>query len=227
MDHLSIVSGRKKLTRSLIIKILFTFLIAFPSIAFANYDKKCDVSFQSYVSPTIAGCVFSAKKSGELSFKLSERNVTPKKCFTAAGITDEQINQFIEMVKGEKFVGEKGALFIKEQGDLISGKMTSNSFPDEGMEFPPLKKHFGGTAKATLDSGISIELKVNKSAELTLAGDFGTMRLIGPCKRYYVSSNDTTAGASKLGKAKITCTELGFTLGTEKHGECVLKMMDN
>ena len=33
--------------------------------------------------------------------------------------------------------------------------------------------------------------------------------------------------ASKLDKAKSTCTELGFTLGTEKHGDCVLKMMDN
>ena len=30
-----------------------------------------------------------------------------------------------------------------------------------------------------------------------------------------------------LEKAKPTCTELGFTAGTEKHGECVLKMMDN
>ena len=31
----------------------------------------------------------------------------------------------------------------------------------------------------------------------------------------------------ELEKAKATCTELGFTLGTEKHGDCVLKMMDN
>ena len=31
----------------------------------------------------------------------------------------------------------------------------------------------------------------------------------------------------RLDKAKSTCTELGFALGTEKHGECVLKMMDN
>ena len=31
---------------------------------------------------------------------------------------------------------------------------------------------------------------------------------------------------SKLDKAKSTCTELGFTTGTEKHGECVLKLMD-
>ena len=32
---------------------------------------------------------------------------------------------------------------------------------------------------------------------------------------------------SKLDKAKSTCTELGFTAGTEKHGECVLKIIDN
>ncbi|MGC6391915.1 MAG: hypothetical protein ACON5C_08870 [Alphaproteobacteria bacterium] len=32
---------------------------------------------------------------------------------------------------------------------------------------------------------------------------------------------------SKLDKAKSICTELGFTVGTEKHGECVLKIMDN
>ena len=216
--------------QSVYVKIAFILLIVLPSFAFASYDKQCDISFQSYVSPSIAGCVFSAKKSGELSFKLSGRNVTPKKCFSAAGMADEQINQFMEMVKGENFVGEKGLLLVKEQGDSISGKMTTNSFPNDGMEFPPLKKDFAGTAKATLDAGISIRLKVKKSAELTLAGDFGTMRLSGPCKKYNASSPSTsssTSSPSKLDKAKSTCTELGFTAGTEKHGECVLKMMDN
>ena len=213
------------MTQSVYVKIAFILLTVLPSFAFASYDKQCDISFQSYVSPSIAGCVFSAKKSGELSFKLSGRNVTPKKCFSAAGMADEQINQFMEMVKGENFVGEKGVLLIKEQGDLISGKMTTNSFPDEGMDFPPLKKDFGGTAKATLDTGVSIKLKVKESAELTLAGDFGTMRLGGPCKKYNASFTSTSS-PSKLDKAKSTCTELGFTAGTEKHGECVLKLMD-
>ena len=37
----------------------------------------------------------------------------------------------------------------------------------------------------------------------------------------------STTSSSKLDKAKSTCTELGFALGTEKHGECVLKLMDN
>ena len=41
------------------------------------------------------------------------------------------------------------------------------------------------------------------------------------------TSASSTTSSSKLDKAKSTCTELGFTLGTEKHGEGVLKMMDN
>ena len=41
------------------------------------------------------------------------------------------------------------------------------------------------------------------------------------------TSDTNNSSTSKLDKAKSTCTELGFTLGTEKHGECVLKMMDN
>jgi hypothetical protein len=41
------------------------------------------------------------------------------------------------------------------------------------------------------------------------------------------SPSSSTSSPSKLDKAKSTCTELGFTAGTEKHGECVLKMMDN
>ena len=39
-------------------------------------------------------------------------------------------------------------------------------------------------------------------------------------------SVDSTS-SSKLNKEKSTCTELGFTAGTEKFGECVLKLMDN
>jgi hypothetical protein len=218
------------LTRTLTTKYVFICLASLPSLAFASYDRQCNISFQSYVSPSIAGCIFSAKKSGELSFKLSGRSVTPNKCLSAAGMGNEQINQLMEMTKGENFVGEKGLLLIKEQGEFISGKMTTNSFPNEGMEFPQIKKDFSGTAKATLDTGISIKLTVRKSAELALAGDFGTIKLSGPCKKYDASSaffSNSTSSTSKLDKAKSTCTELGFTAGTEKHGQCVLKLMDN
>jgi hypothetical protein len=59
----------------------------------------------------------------------------------------------------------------------------------------------------------------------------------GVCNETSISSSNnvspsivpstTTPSTSKLEKAKSTCTELGFTAGTEKHGDCVLKMMDN
>jgi hypothetical protein len=31
---------------------------------------------------------------------------------------------------------------------------------------------------------------------------------------------------SNLDKAMSSCTELGFSKGTEKHGDCVLKLLD-
>ena len=63
----------------------------------------------------------------------------------------------------------------------------------------------------------------------------------GVCKEVNFDSEDTTSRvpststsatttasspSSKIDKAKSTCTDLGFTAGTEKHGECVLKVMD-
>ena len=41
------------------------------------------------------------------------------------------------------------------------------------------------------------------------------------------TSSTPASSSSKMDKAKATCTDLGFTAGTEKHGECVLKVMDN
>ena len=32
--------------------------------------------------------------------------------------------------------------------------------------------------------------------------------------------------STKLDEAKSKCSDLGFTAGTEKHGDCVLKLMD-
>ena len=39
--------------------------------------------------------------------------------------------------------------------------------------------------------------------------------------------SNSSSSSSKLNKAKATCTELGFTPGTEKHGSCVLKVIEN
>jgi len=40
------------------------------------------------------------------------------------------------------------------------------------------------------------------------------------------SSASSTDSLSKADKSKAFCKDIGFTAGTEKFGECVLKMMD-
>tara|TARA_B100001093_G_scaffold514860_1_gene589872 strand:+ start:1911 stop:2285 length:375 start_codon:yes stop_codon:yes gene_type:complete len=40
------------------------------------------------------------------------------------------------------------------------------------------------------------------------------------------STSSTTSSSSKADNAKAFCKDIGFTAGTEKFGECVLKMMD-
>lgn len=40
------------------------------------------------------------------------------------------------------------------------------------------------------------------------------------------SSSNSAPPSSKVDNAKAFCTDIGFTAGTEKFGECVLKMMD-
>jgi hypothetical protein len=56
--------------------------------------------------------------------------------------------------------------------------------------------------------------------------DTGAIDFRGTCERTSTML-PSTPSTSKLDKAKSTCTEIGFIAGTEKHGECVLKMMDN
>jgi hypothetical protein len=41
------------------------------------------------------------------------------------------------------------------------------------------------------------------------------------------TSDSSSSTTSKLNKVKSTCTELGFRSGTEKHGDCVMKLLDN
>ena len=203
----------------------------FSKSVFAEFDKQCNISFQSYISPSIAGCVFSADKSGKLSFKLSGSQVTPARCLAGAGMDESQVNQLMEMIKGDDFAGEKGLLLVRDEGRTLSGKLISNKYSGDGLSFPSIKKDFGGTAVATLDSGLTIRLKVQASANLKLSGDFGAIRFSGPCFKYdglpTSSLSSKSPSSSKIDKAKSTCKELGFTAGTEKHGECVLKMMDN
>ena len=46
---------------SVIVKFALIFSHGLSSFTFAGNDKHCDISFESYVNPSIAGSIFSAK----------------------------------------------------------------------------------------------------------------------------------------------------------------------
>ena len=94
--------------QGVIAKVALFFLTSLPSVSLASYEKQYDISSKSYVNPQIARCIFSAKKSGDLSFKILSRSVTSKTCFSAAGMGNDPIDQFMKMMKDESFVGDKG-----------------------------------------------------------------------------------------------------------------------
>ena len=65
------------------------------------------------------------------------------------------------------------------------------------------------------------------SVELKEANAIGLFLDNNSTKSSETSTSPTSSSSnlSELDKTKATCTELGFKAGTEKHGECVLKIM--
>ena len=191
--------------------------------AFAeSYEKQCELTFKSYVSPSISGCVFSANQSGNLSFKLSGRSVDANRCFASSGLTKQEVDQLIGMIRDENFAGEKGTLFIQDKNGMLGGRLISNSFPEEGLILPQTRKSFDGSAELILDIGLVVNLDVKKIANIELNGDFGSIKLSGPCTKF---TNETSASSHSLSKAKKECASLGFQAGTEKFGDCVMKLL--
>ena len=89
------MSNKRNLFRS---DNIFAFLApllmlgAFGALA-DSYEKQCELTFKSYVSPSISGCVFSANQSGNLSFKLSGRSVDANRCFLSSGLAKQEVDQ--------------------------------------------------------------------------------------------------------------------------------------
>ena len=256
-------------------------------------DLECSVSFESFSSPKINGCAFKINKSGKL-FSLKNGNPTDKfECPIPSEISKTLAETNLSDVKG--------ALLVKRYDGGLSGSFKSKEQSEFDFEIPFMETNDSGTAKATLNNGVIVELKAQKLATLSLLGDFGKIRFGGACAavqcvgvclqekikldkaadkkvcdevavalgedglsfniqiinedgtvknqgwideakrrwgddygtkcqnvmRASQSPSTTTSSSSKIDKAKATCTDLGFTAGTEKHGECVLRVMDN
>ena len=195
-------------------------VIANTSHASTKYNHKCDLTFHSYVSPSIAGCVMSAAKSG-ISFQLSGRSVSAEKCFKPAGMDSGQVSMLLDMVRGEEVMREKATLFYSDDNGFLTAKLISNSFPEDGLVIGRTKR-VNGKATVVLNTGITLTIKIENPITVTLNGDFGLTQLKGRCNGPLVSSKETI---SPLDNAKAVCVDLGFRRGTEKFGDCVMKLM--
>jgi len=185
--------------------------ILFSGQAPAFAQMECALNFENFKSPSIAGCVFNVDAKGKL--KLGSN------CKNNSAIPVQQIEQFKEQLLPEIIAIGEGTLLLEKENDTFSGKLNEQIIPK-------MKKGFNNKYTASLDSGVNIKLIIKEELlDVRLTGDFGLVDFAGICKAQKTSSSTTSS--SKLDKAKTTCTELGFTLGTEKHGECVLKVMDN
>ncbi|MDC0644972.1 hypothetical protein OAP53_01720 [Alphaproteobacteria bacterium] len=73
-----------------------------------------------------------------------------------------------------------------------------------------------------------VNQEISLAAIMAFSGQKNTI-VKSPSSEVVSSTGDGSGEpkTSKLDKAKSTCTELGFTPGAEKHGDCVLKMLDN
>ena len=201
-----------------------------PVKSWADYDKTCEMRFEGYTSPSLDGCIIKADSKGNLKFKLHNRVVGIKTCLEPLGLNDSELDQFETMAEEFKVTAsEVTTLLVKEHNGAYSARMTGNSSFQEGLEFPPLEKNYNGVARGTLDNGLYIELKLKNKAHLKISGDFGRVSLAGACKKYGGASSEVSSegiSSSKLDKAAVTCSQLGFKAGTEKHGDCVLKLID-
>ena len=208
------------------VKILYCLVVgllvvANTSHASTKYNHKCDLTFHSYVSPSIAGCVMSATKSG-FSFVLSGRLVSAEKCFKPAGMDSGQVSMLLELVRGEEIMREKATLYYSDDNGFLTAKLISNAFPKDGLVIGRTKKGSNGKATVVLDTGIILTIKVENPITVSLNGDFGLNQLKGRCNSPLVSSKQKI---SPLDNAKAVCADLGFRLGTEKFGDCVMKLM--
>ena len=210
--------------------ILLVGLSCLISLSAFAFDKSCALNFSGYSSPSIAGCVMRMTRSSGVSFTRNGQKTSLDGCFKNTGLSPDLIEAMKSELQKDELRGEILNLNLKVYENGYSGEFKSNVSWTQPISFPLIKRDWGGTAKAYLDNGVEISITLKTGVQLILRGDFGTIRYSGTCKKYAAKKNKTLESSIsspiKIDKAKSTCTELGFTAGTEKHGECVLKLMD-
>lgn len=120
-----------------------------------------------------------------------------------------------------------------DRNDWGTARITTNSGSKLAWEYKLVSEDKKGSKSETRFKYIFFKTNNKVTASVDFVGYRGINNVWGTCKVEASNvtapskpSSDQAPSPSKLNKAKSTCTELGFTAGTEKHGECVLKLVE-
>ena len=126
--------------------------------------------------------------------------------------------------KGDTYVGEYmddikngQGTYIWKDGSKYTGNWLDNNQDGQGIYIYPDGSKEVGEFKNGLLNGFAI--RYNADGSITQEGIFKD-------DEFLHAKTSEKKEPSKLDKYKSTCEELGFTPGTEKFGDCVIKLMD-
>jgi hypothetical protein len=126
--------------------------------------------------------------------------------------------------KGDIYVGEYKfdlyngqGTYIWKDGSKYTGNWLDNNQEGQGIYIYPDGRKEVGEFKNGLLNGFAI--RYNADGSITQEGIFKD-------DEFLHAKTSEKKEPSKLDKYKSTCEELGFTPGTEKFGDCVIKLMD-
>ena len=138
-------------------------------------------------------------------------------------------DKYVGDFKNGKYDGQGAYYFLadnKNRGDKHVGEYKDGKKHGQGTYTFANGRRDVGEFKNGILNGYAIQYRSDGS--IIREGIFKDDKFLYAAKNSNNSgsSNIASGGFSKVEKSKSTCTEIGFTPGTEEFGKCVLKMMD-
>jgi len=216
--------------------------------SFGYFNTQCDFKFfNAKLNITPDKCIMNIQSFGEPYFTRDEKEINIMECIKNSDIGKNQnsLNSFVKNEKS-KFVEDDNTpklyltLLFDDSGNTSNGLLLESWTHKNKITLKNLKKSFNGYTKANDENGNKYKINVGRGnllintnvSEIYLMGDCGPVKTIVNKNtetiklnnKNIISKNKTPL--TNLQKAKSTCTDLGFTPKTEKHGDCVMKMID-
>lgn len=211
-------------------------------------NTQCDFKFyNAKINITPDKCVMNIQSFDEPYFTRNTKKIDSMECIKNSDISNSP-NSFNSFVKNEKskYIKDNNkpkyylTLLFDDSGKTNKGLLFESSTQKNKVILKDVKKSFNGITKAKDANGN--EYKIHKGrGNLLIRSNYSEIYLLGDCGpiKTVVNKNTETiklktkksisnkqVPLTALDKAKSTCTDLGFTPKTEKHGDCVMKMID-